>query len=220
MEAGPQPVVVGLDEAGRGSVLGPLAIAGIALDRQVIEELVELGVDDSKALSPARREQLAAEIRARTSAFVVHLSTPAEIDACRDDGGLDVHEAKVMAGIIRRLGVKDVIADAPGPGGRAFHRRLTWFVADPTFSLTAENGADARYGVVAAASILAKTARDAAIRELAANHGPIGSGYPSDPETVGFLETWARRGAGPPPFARRTWETVRRIYGPRQAEMF
>ena len=125
-----------------------------------------------------------------------------------------------MAGIIRQLGVKQVFADAPGPGGRLFHRRLTKFLADPTYSLTAENGADARYGVVAAASILAKTSRDAAIRELAALHGAIGSGYPSDPETVEFLVGWARRGEGPPPFARRTWETIRRIYGPRQAELF
>lgn len=210
---------MGIDEAGRGSVLGPLVVAGVALSESDLAELVRMGLDDSKKLTPRTREILAGEIRSRTSAIEVRLLLPAAIDGCRGEGGLDVLEADAMAAIARELAIRRVLVDAPGPGGRLFRERLSQRLGT-NYSLTAENKADERYPVVSAASVLAKTVRDAEIRDLSRVHGPIGSGYPSDPTTLAFLESRARAGQGPPDFARRSWATVQRIFGSRQVGIF
>jgi len=79
--------------------------------------------------------------------------------------------------------------------------------------LVSEHAADRNHPVVGAASIVAKVIRDRAIAELAAEHGEIGSGYPSDPVTVAYLREYLRNRRVPPPFARSSWATTRSLVG-------
>ncbi|MEG3055876.1 MAG: hypothetical protein RQM90_07250 [Methanoculleus sp.] len=72
----------------------------------------------------------------------------------------------------------------------------------------AEHRADARHKIVGAASVVAKVARDRAIRYLDEEYGGIGSGYPSDPVTIEFLRRYIRDYGRPPPCARWSWKTV------------
>ena len=92
-----------------------------------------------------------------------------------------------------------------------FRKRLLARLSPWAPDLTLENRADARFPVVSAASILAKVRRDLRIKELAAEYGEIGSGYPSDPVTRRFLEAWLKRHGSPPPFARARWGTFARL---------
>jgi len=78
--------------------------------------------------------------------------------------------------------------------------------------ITSEHQADVKYPIVSAASILAKVQRDMLIKQLGENAGyDIGSGYPADPKTIGFLEGWVNEHGSLPDFARSSWETSKRI---------
>jgi ribonuclease HII len=74
--------------------------------------------------------------------------------------------------------------------------------------IVSEHHADVKFPVVSAASIIAKVTRDRAIAALAKKYGEIGSGYPADPVTIRFLETWIAEHGSPPPIARKSWKTI------------
>ncbi|MCK4885318.1 ribonuclease HII, partial [Candidatus Bathyarchaeota archaeon] len=73
-------MIAGVDEAGRGPVIGPLVIAGVSLDENDLPKLVDLGVKDSKLLSPQRRETLSSQIKKLALNYHIVLLSPAEID--------------------------------------------------------------------------------------------------------------------------------------------
>ena len=216
--------LLGIDEAGRGCVLGPMVFGAFLTTVGGEEELRALGVRDSKKLSKKKRAALAerfvaaAAEGAEAANFGKHTTlsiSPAELDA-RSLGEIG-KEAIVRLALEFRPDV--LILDAPvPPRGLPRYRsemleRLAAAGLDIRgLQLIAENGADDRYPCCAAASILAKTTRDAALLSIEVEAGrPIGSGYPSDPKTIAFLrETWAARGAWPPS-VRTKWETARRI---------
>lgn len=197
-------MILGLDEAGRGPVLGPLVVAGYAIEARDLPRLSTLGVKDSKALSPKRRETLEAPLLELGRVHFVEVP-PAELDR----RNLTEIELAAFAECIAALSPSAVYADA-FVGPRAIPRmrdRLKAFAGDLTF----ENRADARFPVVSAASILAKVRRDLRIAELADRWGEIGTGYPSDPVTRRFLVGWLQRHGTPPPFARTKWATFDRL---------
>jgi ribonuclease HII len=191
----------GVDEAGRGPVLGSLFVACVSADAAALPA----GIDDSKRLTPARRESLSAELRADecVSMAVVEV-TPADID----DGSLNVLTAGAMAETIDRA-VPDGragVVDACDTDAARFGRRVT-SATTTDVSIAAEHGADESHDHVGAASIVAKVARDAHIADLAAEHGALGSGYPSDPNTRQFLREYVHEHGDLPPFARTSWQT-------------
>ena len=206
-------LVCGVDDAGRGSVIGPLVIAGILIDDNGADKLRTLEVKDSKLISPARRSQLAPQIvDVALSHYVVRLS-PAEIDVVVETGTklhrLNRLEAHAMAEVIAFLKPDVAYLDASDvlPGRYAEH------VAEKVpfkVKLVSEHKADRTYPVVSAASIIAKVERDKAVAELAKVHGNMGSGYPSDPETVTFLESWLKIQGSFPEFVRRSWEPAKK----------
>ncbi|WP_435076227.1 ribonuclease HII [Halococcus sp. AFM35] len=195
----------GVDEAGRGPVLGSLFVACVSADADALHE----GIDDSKRLAPARRETLAAELRAdeRVSVGVVDV-TPAEID----DGGLNELTVAAMADAIDSvvLDGRSGVVDACDTDAARFGQRV---ISETTaeVDITAEHGADESHDHVGAASIVAKVARDAHIADLAAKHGALGSGYPGDPNTRRFLREYVREHGDLPPFARASWQTSRDV---------
>jgi len=207
-------LIAGVDDAGRGPIIGPLVIAGVLLDEKDAYRLKALGVKDSKVLSPHRREQLAEEIKKLVKKYHVESLSPAEIDRVVETG-IKLHklnrlEAHTMAKVIDALkpdvayvDASDVLAD----------RYKTHILDKLTFQvkIISEHKADAKYPVVSAASIIAKVERDREIQRLAERFGDMGSGYMTDPKTVEFLKKWLARYGSYPEFVRKSWKPAREM---------
>ena len=207
--------VAGVDDAGRGCVIGPLVVAGILIDEGDLERLRLLGVHDSKRLTPHRREALASRIKELALDYAYFEIPPWAIDRVVERGvklrRLNYLEAMAMANVIRRLKPDIVYVDASDIDAERFKEHILSALRERP-QIVSEHEADARYPVVAAASILAKVRRDSIIKELHRLYGDFGSGYPHDPRTVRFLEDWFRRNPREvPPFIRGSWSTVKRI---------
>jgi len=211
-------LVVGIDEAGRGPIVGPLVMAAVAAPREVFEEFHAMGVRDSKELSPRARMRLAEEIERSATVVVVVKHPPALIDAVN----LNTMEHDTMLYMLQRIGLRgriaEVYVDAVGPPRKTLSLLARTF---PDARIIVEPKADARYTPVAAASIVAKVARDAEIERYRSLYGLRGSGYPTDPETLDWIrEVYQANPGEPPPIVRRTWGTLKRLapawYRPKQ----
>jgi ribonuclease HII len=206
--------VGGIDEAGRGSILGPMVVAGVCAEPHALDAFRDLGVTDSKALSPEQRMALYPEIVQRSVAVHWVAILPPQIDEYVSFGRkyrrLNYLEAMYMATVIGKLGARSVFVDAPDTNPQRFSVELSEML-DPCPRIVAEHKADANYVVVGAASIIAKVERDRALEELRQAHGDFGSGYPSDRHTIDYLKEYLRREGSRPPFARRSWKTWERI---------
>ena len=209
-------MILGVDEAGRGCVIGSLVICGVLASRETIERLKGIEVRDSKQLSRKKREQLSREIARLAEEFMLIEIAPREIDGCLWRHGLNSLEASKTAELIDRLKPAVAYVDAPGKGGRGYARLITAAVRGRA-RVVAENFADRNYPVVSAASILAKVHRDGLIKELHRQYGDFGSGYPSDRKTRRFLEQCYLSEGKFPDIVRTGWATVRRITAPQQA---
>jgi ribonuclease HII len=206
--------VVGIDEAGRGAVLGPLVLCGLLIDEKDEEKLKKLGVKDSKQLTPKRREELAPKIEEIGSNIVIIRVPSSKIDANRKRGiNLNQIEAIKMAEIINLLEPDKAIVDAPSYNTNKFKDYLFSKIENKKLKLVSENYADETYPVVSAASIIAKVNRDEAIQELKNKVGEdFGVGYPHDPKTIGFIKKLVEKNHGMlPDYIRHTWDTVERI---------
>jgi ribonuclease HII len=201
-------VIVGVDEAGRGPVIGPLVVAGVAVESDV--PLRQLNVRDSKKLSPERREALAPAIEklARCELVVI----PAErIDVMRAEMSLNDFEAKLFAEVIEKLRPETAYVDACDVDEIEFKRSVQRELAFDV-EIVSQHNADELFPVVSAASILAKVCRDREMRAIEKAIGmPVGSGYASDSDTIAFLEGWIRDKGSLPPHTRASWDTARRL---------
>jgi len=201
-------VICGIDEAGRGPVLGPLVIAGVAVESDV--PFRQLGVRDSKKLSPERREALAPEIERIGRCHLIVIPAD-EIDTARAKMSLNDFEARMFATIISELRPVTAYVDAADVDEIEFKRAILREL-DCDVEIVSQHEADDLFPVVGAASILAKVRRDAEMRTLAQKIGePLGSGYPHDPVTIAFLEKWIREKGALPPHTRASWDTARRL---------
>jgi len=211
--------IAGVDEAGRGSVIGPLVVAGVLVDEGGLKALQRLGVKDSKLLTPERRRELSGKIKEVALRYAYSELSPAQIDRVVLHGvkyrRLNYLEMVAMARIIEELRPSKAIVDpcdvSPERCVREIQAMLPFKV-----EVLSERHADRIYPVVSAASILAKVRRDERISELRKRYGDLGSGYPSDPRTIRFLERLLKGGRECPPFVRASWATVRRLRSLRQ----
>lgn len=207
-------IISGVDEAGRGSVIGPLVVAGVSIEEKDLQKLVDLGVKDSKLLSPQKREELATEIRKMALICHVVFLTPAEIDTVveskRKLHKLNRLEAKAMARIITILKPDLAYVDASDVLAERFGEHIAEQL-DFATKIVSEHKADLTYPIVSAASIIAKVERDQAISQLNQRYGNLGCGYPSDPKTINFLEDWTTKFGSYPDFVRKSWKTAKRI---------
>jgi ribonuclease HII len=209
-------LVLGVDEAGRGCVLGPLVVGGFVLREDRLPELTSLGVRDSKLLTPAKREALYADLLRTGVCHSIPLH-PREIDQWVARGKLNDLEAEAFALIARRSQAALAFVDSCDPVPRRFGRRIRRLAGVPIQVVSAHH-ADRDFPIVGAASIVAKVRRDRALRELETEVGsPLGSGYPSDPLTVAFLRETLRREAHPPAWVRSSWATTERVMAERSA---
>ena len=200
----------GLDEAGRGCLLGPLVVAGVSVTEVGARKLKEIGVRDSKELSPSQRESLYPQILGLANRVHWIEITPGEIDEVVRRGirlrKLNYLEAVYFARVIDALGVHRVTADAADVIPRRFRDDIVANLVRPC-DVTALHKADRRFPVVSAASIVAKVERDRAVARLREVHGDFGSGYPSDPVTRAFFIERMKRGEPLPHYVRRSWKT-------------
>jgi len=209
--------ILGLDEAGRGSVLGPLVVGGFLVDEERLSELVETGATDSKALDPNTRERIVAVLPTLGECDTVVLP-PREIDQYVSLGRLNDLEARAFGTLVSRLHPDEVHADACDTDPHRFGRMIAKSCGPTRARILAHHHADRDDPIVGAASIVAKVRRDAAIRRLSQQLGvDIGSGYPSDPRTIQFLRVRLAAEHGCPAWARASWSTMQRVIPERPA---
>jgi ribonuclease HII len=203
--------IAGVDEAGRGPVIGPLVIAGIVIDPPQEDALIEWGVRDSKDLTHRRRETLDRQIRQLTKQVEVLEVSAQEIDTQRRlKRSLNTLEAEWMAQVLNRLNWHTAYVDASDVNADRYGRMISTQLTAPR-KIISQHKADSIYPVVAAASIIAKVHRDRRIQEFHRSYGDFGSGYPNDPKTRRFLKEWIRSHDEFPVIVRQTWETARKV---------
>ena len=204
--------VGGIDEAGRGCVIGPLVVGAVSVKECQLNVLKALGVKDSKVLSPERREVLAEWIKEMADTFVEEIE-PSEIDGRNGSTkNLNRLEEDAFVSLIKKSGAKRIFADVLGSDGKKFSKKLE-LELDPSYTVTAEPKGDAKFPVVSAASIIAKVERDRQIGKLREKYGDFGSGYSHDPKTNEFLRAFYKKNKFFPPMVRGNWGTVCRIKG-------
>jgi len=198
--------VLGIDEAGRGPVVGPMIICGYLIDEKKIPKLWEWGVKDSKLLTKKKREELSPLLEGIAEDFIIVKIDAHEIDKLRTKANLNMIEIEKMQTIINLLNPDKVIIDACESNTQKFKEKILSGINKKT-EIICENFADRKYPVVGAASILAKVYRDNEILELR-KLGFSGSGYPSDPKTIAFLKKWLKKNKNYPNFVRKSWFTA------------
>jgi len=191
---------LGIDDAGRGPVIGPMVLAGCLIDKKNLSALKRLGVKDSKQLTQKRREFLAEKIKELVETFEIVVVHPEEIDKAQDDGTkLNELEALACARIINKInkGFKNikVIVDCPSVSIIKWKDFLKTKIKNlSNLEIFCEHKADKNHVSVSAASILAKCTRENEMKKLKEKFGKsIGSGYTSDPLTQKFLEKYAHK---------------------------
>ena len=201
--------ILGIDEAGRGSVLGPMVIAGVLVPEKMERVLERMGVKDSKRLTPNRRTILSRKLKKMFPYEIVVISAR-EIDDLRAQGvNLNEIEKNAMESILLKLKPEKAIVDAVDVKAERFQENLR---LDTGLDVIAEHKADDKYIEVSAASIIAKAERDDYIKEINKEYiksGGIGSGYPSDPTTKEFLSNYTYDEM--PDFVRKSWATVAKM---------
>jgi ribonuclease HII len=205
-------VICGVDEAGKGSVLGPMVIAAVGVSSDKV--FAEVEVADSKRLSPMVRERLYSIIRKRFRVATVRIDAH-EIDEIRTGMTMNACVARAHAQVIDRLSPTVAYVDACDVNAFRYAEMVKCHL-EKECEIVSEHYADQNYKVVSAASIVAKVTRDRAIAMFSKKYGEIGSGYPSDPATIAYLSAYIDEHKCPPPIARKSWKTVIAMLGKKQ----
>ena len=202
--------ICGVDDAGRGSMIGPMVIAGISIEKKNIPKLRKLGVRDSKKLSPKKRELLYKEIIKLVDDYHVIRIPPKTIDKYVFEHNLNHLEAKKMAAVITHLKSEISYVDSCDVNATRFGREISDL--SNKSKVRSYHYADSRFVVVSAASIIAKVSRDRSIARLNKNH-EFGSGYPSDKKSVNFVKKLVAAKKPLPLSVRKSWKPVQKILG-------
>ncbi len=221
-------MMIGIDEAGRGCVIGPLVLSGVAARTQA--GLKRLGVKDSKMLSPKQRSSLYQRITTKYDYLVEHI-TASTLNSLMKKHSLNEIEAMFVGKIIDDL-ITDgllnsserftVYIDSPDSIANKFKERVVKYVREDLISeiesgrirLVVEHKADVKYPVASAASIISKVIRDSEIEKIKDEVGfDFGSGYSSDPRTIDFLKSNLTN-PKLKPYIRIRWSTVDRLSQP------
>jgi len=202
-------LICGVDDAGRGSLLGPLVIAGVAIQRSKIKKLSKMGIKDSKKLTPKVREQLYKKILNFVDDYSVSIINPITIDRSVQKNNLNHLEAKHMAKVISKLNPKISYVDSCDVNPKRFGLEISDLSKT---KIKSYHHADSRFVIVSAASIIAKVSRDRAIKRLQRKYD-LGSGYPSDSKTIKFVTNFLSNKKKKSNFIRYSWKPVKRILG-------
>jgi ribonuclease HII len=206
-------LVAGVDEAGRGCVIGPLVVAGVALKTENLQLLIELGVKDSKLLTATKREALYPEIIKLIENHRIIKVLPYQIDkaveSARKLHKLNRLEAQTMATVIEALKPDEAYVDAADVLEHRFKNHIQECLKIKT-KIISKHKADRIFPVVSAASIIAKVERDREIASLKVEYGDFGSGYLTDEKTMGFLRQLLDVNGEYPSCVRASWKPAKR----------
>ncbi len=215
-------MIAGIDEAGRGPVIGPLVVAGVAVEDESILAVMEC--KDSKQLTAAKRESIQRRLANHPGVRIeVRIITAQQIDEERKTRNLNEIEIERFQDIGRTLGVATLVVDAADVDAARFGRAVSEGLP-PGIKVVSEHRADENHLTVAAASIVAKVERDRLVAQLGRRLErvlpmPLGSGYASDPLTIAFLKAWRDRFGGLPEGTRLSWATARDLLAPQPTRL-
>ncbi|KAJ2745769.1 hypothetical protein GGI20_001886 [Coemansia sp. BCRC 34301] len=216
--------VLGVDEAGRGPVLGPMVYATCFCLESAYASLSSMGFADSKQLTEEQRDKLfmvlqEPHVQAHTG-WSVRCISPQDISQCmlrRSKYNLNslAHDATIQLirdALARGISLRRVFIDTVGPP-HTYQKRLQELF--PGIDITVAKKADSLYPIVSAASICAKVTRDAHLTNWVFQESRLqsqisrkyGSGYPSDPNTVRWLKQSVDHVFGFPSIIRFSWST-------------
>ena len=204
-------IVGGIDEAGRGPVIGPMVIACCTIKEEDELSLKLLGIKDSKLLSPKQREELYDVVIKKVESYKILTLTPDDVDSALEsqNSNLNILEANTSAELVNSLLMNKIILDCPSTNTSAYAGFVKRQFKDKKIEVIAEHKADLNHPIVSAASILAKVTRDREIQKLKDKFEVnFGSGYPSDPLTQEFLE---KNYDKYPEIFRKTWASYQNI---------
>ncbi|KAI0303745.1 ribonuclease H2 subunit A [Multifurca ochricompacta] len=233
----PGPYILGVDEAGRGPVLGPLVYGVAYCPTSYEEQLNDLGFADSKTLSSDTRASLLNTLSSDVASlgWSVRVLSPRDISSGmlrRPPTNLNKQSQDATILLIREVlqrGIEltEVYVDALG-ATKPYEQLLSSHFPGINFTVTAK--ADSKYKIVGAASVAAKVTRDAWIEgwlfeEDALDEDKdvsgeascvkrtwsteLGSGYPSDPSTKAWVRDSLEKTFGYPSIARFSWATIK-----------
>jgi ribonuclease HII len=205
--------IAGVDEAGRGPLIGPMVICGVLVNTATLDEIEHIGVRDSKMLTPQRREKLAVMIESIADTIITRSVSASEIDRLRKRMTMNEIEVNEFVEVVKMLNPQTVYLDAADVNAKRFGERVGKMsgIASKGAVIVSEHKADSTYPIVSAASIIAKVQRDQAITRLHSRYGDFGSGYPSDPKTIEFVRNLVTSKQKLPSIIRHSWDSVRRI---------
>ena len=198
--------IAGIDEAGKGPVIGPLVICGFATTDDELEKLKKFGIKDSKKLSKNRREELV-ELLFKNGECEIVVIPPDELDSLMAQKTINEILYENFEKIIYKLKPEIAYVDSPDVKPDRLKERLE----KKGVKIVSEHKADEKYLVVAAASIIAKVTRDNEVEKLKKIYGDFGSGYASDERTRRFLKNYLEKNGCFPPCVRKSWKTLDRI---------
>ncbi len=204
-------LVAGIDEAGRGSLIGPLVVAAVAATPEKVRILRELGVRDSKKLSRSRREAIYEELTRLGLVIRFVKLPPSMIDryARRMGGpGINALEAYAAAALVRRISPDVVYIDSPTRIAGQFANLIRNRLGKVRCRVICEHRADVSRPIVSAASIVAKVVRDRAVEKLKNMLGDFGSGYPSDKRTIRKAKELLGDDRDVSSYMRMSWRTL------------
>ena len=210
--------LIGIDDSGRGPVIGPMLMAGVLVEDKNQKKLKKIGCKDSKQLTRKERDDLFDQIKEISLGYHIVATSPTEIDG-RASVGLDLNKleaiktAAIINALIEQFEEKlkgeeiKVIVDCPSPNTESWKMYLKTHIKYENIDLRCEHKADVNHVECSAASILAKVTRDSEVDKIKKEIGhDIGSGYPSDPTTIEFLEQHSKEFKDHGIF-RKTWGT-------------
>jgi len=210
-------ITLGIDDAGRGPLIGPMILAGVLIDKNTETVLKKYKVRDSKIVLHPQRIKLAKMIKESVLAYHIVKANPEEIDtAIRKGLNLNTLEAIKTSEIINELNNKKekikIVVDCPSNNPSAWKKTLYGFIDNiDNIALICEHKADKNHISVSAASILAKVTREEEIEKLKQKFGDFGSGYPADPKVKEFLKLKGKSLAHTGIF-RKSWSTWKSLF--------
>lgn len=202
-------MICGVDEAGKGPVIGPLVVAAVAVNNA--KDIANLGIKDSKQLTQRKRKELANLIKEKFN-FAVEIIEPKIVDEYRRRNKLNELNREAFERLISKLDPNVAYVDAADVNEKRFGSQIKASLTNKKDTdVISMHKADAKIEVVAAASIIAKETRENEIEKLKDKIGDFGSGYPSDERTIKFLKSFYADNGKWPTGTRESWKTLERI---------
>jgi ribonuclease HII len=204
-------MIVGIDEAGRGPVIGPMVVCGVSVSEKKHRKIKAMGLKDSKLLTPKKREEFAIQIKEVCEYELVVMEAHQIDSRVPDATTLNELEVECFSHLIRALRPKVAYVDACDVNAERFGINVRKGV-DFEVEVVSRHNADRDIPIVSAASILAKVHRDSLIEKISETMGEdVGSGYSHDQVTIDFLTNYYKKNKCLPDCARKSWKTASNV---------